>query len=88
MLVVLAVTLPASGGFGPNVPVGWPNRLMILAYCAWLVIACTRPRCARAWTHPAFSSLIRSLHRGAAQAARRSVRRHPSRILFGWPLVC
>jgi hypothetical protein len=25
------------GRFGPSVPVGWPNRLLVVAYCAWLI---------------------------------------------------
>jgi hypothetical protein len=38
MIGMLAVTLPLSGGkFGPNVWVGWPNRLLMIAYCAWLI---------------------------------------------------
>jgi hypothetical protein len=28
--------LPADGQFGPEVLVGWPNRLLILTYCIWL----------------------------------------------------
>jgi hypothetical protein len=28
--------LPADGRFGPEVLVGWPNRLLILTYCIWL----------------------------------------------------
>ncbi|WP_179035104.1 DUF998 domain-containing protein [Paenibacillus sp. URB8-2] len=38
MLLTLAVTLLQSGGkFGPNVLIGWPNRLLMAAYCAWLM---------------------------------------------------
>ena len=34
----LAVMLPAHGGqLGPDVLIGWPNRIMILAQCAWLL---------------------------------------------------
>lgn len=34
----MAVMLPAHGGRpGPDVLVGWPNRIMILAHCAWLM---------------------------------------------------
>ena len=33
---VVAVSLPGSGGFGPEVPVGWPNRFMFIAYFGWL----------------------------------------------------
>jgi len=37
MDVVLFSTLPADGTFGPDVPIGWPNRLVVLAYALWLV---------------------------------------------------
>jgi hypothetical protein len=38
MLLTLAITLPMSGGkFGPDVLIGWPNRLVMLAYCVWLM---------------------------------------------------
>ena len=34
----MAILLPLHGGrFGPEVLVGWPNRIMILAHCAWLM---------------------------------------------------
>lgn len=39
MIATLAVMLPQNGGFGPAVTIGWPNRLMILAYNAWLITA-------------------------------------------------
>lgn len=29
---------PADGKFGPNVPVGWQNRLMVVTQAAWLAI--------------------------------------------------
>ena len=35
-IAVLAVR--HDGVFGPDVPVGWPNRLGILAGCAWLML--------------------------------------------------
>jgi hypothetical protein len=36
----VAVMLPrGDGGFGPDVPIGWPNRLLVLAYSAWLMVA-------------------------------------------------
>jgi len=36
----VALLLPQSaGGFGPHVPIGWPNRLLMLAYSAWLIVA-------------------------------------------------
>lgn len=37
MDVVLFSTLPADGKFGPDVPIGWPNRLVVLAYALWLM---------------------------------------------------
>jgi hypothetical protein len=38
MLITLAITLPMSGGkFGPDVLIGWPNRLEMLVYCVWLM---------------------------------------------------
>lgn len=37
MDVVLFSTLPADGQFGPDVPIGWPNRLVVLAYALWLM---------------------------------------------------
>jgi hypothetical protein len=43
MVVTLAVTLPQAGGqFGPAVVIGWPNRLMLLAYSAWLMLVALR----------------------------------------------
>jgi hypothetical protein len=34
----LSVMLPRNGGHvGPETLVGWPNRIMILAQCAWLI---------------------------------------------------
>ena len=37
MDVVLFSTLPADGTFGPDVPIGWPNRLVVVAYALWLM---------------------------------------------------
>ena len=37
--VVLIATLPPDGAFGPGVPVGWPNRLEVLANSAWVMTA-------------------------------------------------
>ena len=35
----VAVMLPrGNGGFGPDVLIGWPNRLLVLAYSAWLMV--------------------------------------------------
>ena len=37
-IISLAVMLPPHGGQpGPDALVGWPNRTMILAHCAWLM---------------------------------------------------
>jgi hypothetical protein len=27
-----------DGRFGPAVPVGWPNRLLVSSYCGWLIV--------------------------------------------------
>ena len=35
-VTVVAIRMPDNGGFGPEVPVGWPNRLMFIAYFGWL----------------------------------------------------
>jgi len=43
MVLTLAVMLPQAGGrFGPDVLIGWPNRLMLLAYGAWLMVVSWR----------------------------------------------
>lgn len=35
-LVAMAVLLPANDGvFGPETPLGWPNRLLMVAYVGW-----------------------------------------------------
>ena len=36
-VVTVAVTLPQSGGFGPDVPIGWPNRLFLVTKGVWLM---------------------------------------------------
>ncbi len=37
--VSLGVMVSQNGGrFGPGVPVGWPNRIEMLAYCVWLMV--------------------------------------------------
>jgi hypothetical protein len=41
-IVFLTVMLPSDGKFGPDVLIGWPNRLMILAHCGWLMIVAWR----------------------------------------------
>jgi hypothetical protein len=37
MVGIIAVTLPKAGGFGPDVLVGWPNRLMFVTYFGWIM---------------------------------------------------
>lgn len=40
MQILLFSGLARTGGeFGPEVLVGWPNRILIVAYCAWLLTA-------------------------------------------------
>ena len=37
-IISMVIMLPRNGGQpGPEVLVGWPNRIMILAHCAWLM---------------------------------------------------
>lgn len=43
--VSIATLAARSGGvFGPDVPVGWPNRIGILSGCVWLVIVAREAR--------------------------------------------
>lgn len=42
-IAAVAVMLPADRQFGPNVAIGWPNRLLVVTYCVWLI---TVARCA------------------------------------------
>jgi hypothetical membrane protein len=43
MQILLFTGLARTGGqFGPEVLVGWPNRILIVAYCAWLLIAASQ----------------------------------------------
>jgi hypothetical protein len=37
MLAVLGITLSQAGEFGPEVLVGWPNRLLVIAYSVWIM---------------------------------------------------
>jgi hypothetical protein len=37
MVAIIAIMLPKAGGFGPEVLIGWPNRLMFVTYFGWLV---------------------------------------------------
>lgn len=39
MIAIIATLLPKAGGFGPEVPVGWPNRLMFITYFGWIMTA-------------------------------------------------
>lgn len=36
---IAMVLLPRHGGFGPQVPIGWPNRLLVIAWLGWLMAA-------------------------------------------------
>jgi len=43
MQILLFTGLARTGGqFGPDVLVGWPNRILIAAYCAWLLAAASQ----------------------------------------------
>jgi hypothetical membrane protein len=37
-IVFMIMVIPSDGKFGPDVPVGWPGRIEILAYSAWLMV--------------------------------------------------
>jgi len=37
-IVFTIMVLPSDGKFGPDVLVGWPSRIEILAYSAWLMV--------------------------------------------------
>lgn len=39
LFVVIGITLPNAGGFGPDVLIGWPNRILMSAYGLWLMTA-------------------------------------------------
>ncbi len=40
MFAAVFIGLSQSGGeFGPQVQAGWPNRLLVVAYCVWLLAA-------------------------------------------------
>lgn len=42
-ILFMAIMLPQSGGeFGPEVLIGWPNRLFVVANSAWLMIVAWR----------------------------------------------
>jgi hypothetical protein len=43
MFAAVFIGLSQSGGeFGSDVQAGWPNRLLVVAYCAWLITAARR----------------------------------------------
>ena len=43
LLATLFIGLARTGGqFGPGVPIGWPNRLVMLAYGVWLMVVAWR----------------------------------------------
>jgi len=43
MVTALAVMLPQNDGrFGPDVLIGWPNRLLLVSYGAWLMVVAWR----------------------------------------------
>lgn len=37
-VIAIAVYLPADGTFGPDVTIGWPNRIMFVTHVAWLML--------------------------------------------------
>jgi len=34
----LIMSMPADGNFGPDVPVGWPSRMLLVSYCLWFIV--------------------------------------------------
>ena len=42
---IATLTARSGGTFGPDVPVGWPNRIGILAGCAWILTVARAARC-------------------------------------------
>jgi hypothetical protein len=38
MYLTIGLTLPRAGKFGPDVPIGWPNRILVVAYCVWVMV--------------------------------------------------
>jgi hypothetical protein len=37
LFAVIGIMLPQAGGFGPDVWIGWPNRILMLSYGLWLM---------------------------------------------------
>ena len=44
MVATLFATVPAAGGFGPEVPIGWQNRIVLAAYTFWVVVVAWQAR--------------------------------------------
>jgi hypothetical protein len=43
MDAIMIILLHQNGGkFGPSVAIGWPNRLLVVAYCAWMMLVAWR----------------------------------------------
>jgi hypothetical membrane protein len=34
----LMMSMPADGNFGPQVPIGWPSRMLMVSYCLWFIV--------------------------------------------------
>jgi hypothetical protein len=32
------MSMPADGNFGPDVPIGWPSRMLLVSYCLWFIV--------------------------------------------------
>jgi hypothetical protein len=39
LFAVIGIMLPRAGGFGPEVWIGWPNRILMFSYGLWLMTA-------------------------------------------------
>jgi hypothetical protein len=45
MMVIMFITLgKTEGKFSPEVVIGWPNRILILAYCLWIITVARQAR--------------------------------------------
>jgi hypothetical protein len=53
-----------DGNFGPDVKVGWPNRMVIVSYCLWVIAAATHAAKLRFLVRPADQSDASSLQDG------------------------
>ena len=40
----MATQLPPEGTLGPDVHIGWPNRMMVAGYAAWVIVCAWRAR--------------------------------------------